>query len=38
VRDWRLGLDGETKMEIEVDAEHDSIVLKPAVILTREDA
>jgi AbrB family looped-hinge helix DNA binding protein len=34
----RLGLRGETEMEIEVDVEHDAIILRPAVTLRREDA
>jgi bifunctional DNA-binding transcriptional regulator/antitoxin component of YhaV-PrlF toxin-antitoxin module len=31
-----LGLDGEAQFEMEV--EHDSLVLRPAVVLAREDA
>ena len=33
-----LGLDGETDFEVEIDHERDAIVLRPAVLLAREDA
>jgi AbrB family looped-hinge helix DNA binding protein len=33
----RLGLHGETEMEVEVDAEHDAIILRPVITLRRED-
>lgn len=33
-----LGLNGEAELEIEVDAAQDAIVLRPAVVLRREDA
>lgn len=34
----RLGLEGETELEIEVDESQDAIILRPAVVLRREDA
>ena len=34
----QLGLEGETEMEVEVDAQGDAVVLRPAVVLRREDA
>lgn len=33
-----LGLQGETEMEVEVDADNDAVILRPAVLLRREDA
>ncbi|MCL5948785.1 MAG: AbrB/MazE/SpoVT family DNA-binding domain-containing protein [Actinobacteria bacterium] len=33
-----LGLEGETEMEVEIDTDHDAIILRPAVVLRREDA
>jgi len=33
-----LGIEGEAEFEIEVDAEQDAIILRPAVVLRREDA
>lgn len=33
-----LGLDDETEFEVEVDTEGDALVLRPAVLLRREDA
>jgi bifunctional DNA-binding transcriptional regulator/antitoxin component of YhaV-PrlF toxin-antitoxin module len=33
-----LGLNDEAELEIEVDAAQDAIVLRPAVVLRREDA
>jgi AbrB family looped-hinge helix DNA binding protein len=33
-----LGLEGETEMEVEVDAANDAVILRPAVVLRREDA
>ena len=33
-----LGLEGETEMEVEVDADNDAVILRPAVVLRREDA
>lgn len=33
-----LGLDGATEFEVEVDAENDVLVLRPALLLRREDA
>ena len=33
-----LGLDGEVELEVEVDEQHDAIILRPAVVLRREDA
>ncbi|HUY54898.1 MAG TPA: AbrB/MazE/SpoVT family DNA-binding domain-containing protein [Candidatus Nanopelagicaceae bacterium] len=32
----RLGLEGETEVEVEVDGE--AIILRPAIVLRREDA
>jgi AbrB family looped-hinge helix DNA binding protein len=34
----RLGLEGETDFEVEVDEGSDVIILRPAIILRREDA
>jgi AbrB family looped-hinge helix DNA binding protein len=34
----QLGLEGETEMEVEVDTEQDAVILRPAVVLRREDA
>lgn len=34
----KLGLDGGTELEVEVDVSEDAIVLRPAVVLRREDA
>jgi bifunctional DNA-binding transcriptional regulator/antitoxin component of YhaV-PrlF toxin-antitoxin module len=34
----RLGLEGDTEMEVEVDLDDDAIILRPAVLLRREDA
>lgn len=33
-----LGLDEETEFEVEVDAESDALILRPVVVLRREDA
>jgi len=33
-----LGLDSETEFEIEVDSAQDALILRPAVVLRREDA
>lgn len=33
-----LGLSDETDFEVEVDTEQDAIILRPAVLLAREDA
>jgi len=33
-----LGLEGETEFEIEIDKAHDALILRPAVLLRREDA
>jgi AbrB family looped-hinge helix DNA binding protein len=33
-----LGLEGETELEVEVDPESEEIILRPAVLLRREDA
>ncbi len=33
-----LGLHGESEMDVEVDTEGDAIILRPAVLLRREDA
>jgi AbrB family looped-hinge helix DNA binding protein len=33
-----LGLEGKSEMEVEVDVDHDAIILRPAVVLRREDA
>jgi AbrB family looped-hinge helix DNA binding protein len=33
-----LGLEGETELEVVVDVESDEIILRPAVVLRREDA
>lgn len=33
-----LGLEGEVEFEVEVDDEHDAVVLRPTVVLRREDA
>jgi AbrB family looped-hinge helix DNA binding protein len=33
-----LRLDGETEMEVEVDTTNDAVILRPAVVLRREDA
>lgn len=33
-----LGLEGETELEVEVDVEHDTIILRPALDVPDEDA
>ena len=33
-----LGLHGETEFEVELDEQQDAIILRPAVVLRREDA
>lgn len=33
-----LGIEGSTQFEVEVDRERDAIVLRPALLLRREDA
>ncbi|MHB1772060.1 MAG: AbrB/MazE/SpoVT family DNA-binding domain-containing protein [Acidimicrobiales bacterium] len=33
-----LGLEGDTEVEVEVDERGDAIILRPAVVLRREDA
>lgn len=33
-----LGLNGETELEVEVDHAKDEVILRPAVVLRREDA
>jgi len=33
-----LGLEGETEFEVEVDPDGEEIILRPAVLLRREDA
>lgn len=33
-----LGLEGETEFEIEIDRVNDALILRPAVLLRREDA
>jgi AbrB family looped-hinge helix DNA binding protein len=33
-----LGLGDETEFEVEVDKEQDALILRPAVVLRREDA
>lgn len=33
-----IGLEGETEMEVEVDEASDAVILRPAVLLRREDA
>lgn len=33
-----LGLDDETEFEVEVDTEADALILRPVVVLRREDA
>jgi AbrB family looped-hinge helix DNA binding protein len=33
-----LGLEGETELEVEVDPQSEEIILRPAVVLRREDA
>ena len=33
-----LGLEGETELEVEVDPGNEEIILRPAVLLRREDA
>jgi len=33
-----LGIDGEVEFELEVDLEQDALILRPAVVLRREDA
>lgn len=33
-----LGLEGETELEVEVDRDNEAIILRPAVLLRREDA
>ncbi|MGI8425647.1 MAG: AbrB/MazE/SpoVT family DNA-binding domain-containing protein [Actinomycetota bacterium] len=34
----RLGLEGETEFEVEVDTDQDAVILRPAMLLRREDA
>jgi len=34
----RLHLEGDVELDVEVDEEHDAIVLRPALVLRREDA
>jgi AbrB family looped-hinge helix DNA binding protein len=34
----KLGIEGEAEFEVEVDVDSDTIVLRPAVVLRREDA
>ncbi|MGH2810222.1 MAG: hypothetical protein ACRDIA_05005, partial [Actinomycetota bacterium] len=34
----QLGVSGETDFEVEVDPEQDAVILRPAVVLRREDA
>jgi bifunctional DNA-binding transcriptional regulator/antitoxin component of YhaV-PrlF toxin-antitoxin module len=33
-----LGITGETEMQVEVDAERDVLLLRPIIVLRREDA
>ncbi|MCL4434979.1 MAG: AbrB/MazE/SpoVT family DNA-binding domain-containing protein [Actinobacteria bacterium] len=33
-----LGLEGESELTVEVDTDQDAIILRPAVVLRREDA
>lgn len=33
-----IGLEGETEVEVEVDLDGDAIILRPAIVLRREDA
>ena len=33
-----LGLDGEAEFEVEVDSDSDALILRPALVLRREDA
>ena len=33
-----LGVEGETEFEVEVDKDQDALVLRPALVLRREDA
>ena len=33
-----LGIEGETEFEVEVDTDRDAVILRPAVLLRREDA
>ena len=33
-----LGIDGETELELELDLEHDVLLLRPVIVLRREDA
>jgi len=33
-----LGIDDETEFEVEVDTENDALVLRPSLLLRREDA
>ena len=33
-----LGIEGEAEFELEVDREQDALILRPAVVLRREDA
>lgn len=33
-----LGIVGETELEVEVDAERDVVMLRPVIVLRREDA
>ncbi len=33
-----LGIDGETELEIEIDPERDALLLRPVIVLRREDA
>jgi len=32
-----LGIEGEAEFELEVDREHDALILRPAVVLRRQD-
>ena len=34
----QLGLEGETEMEVDFDPTQDAVILRPAVLLRREDA
>lgn len=34
----QLGIEGEAEFEVEVDPDQDAIILRPAVVLRREDA
>jgi len=33
-----LGLEGSAEFEVEIDAESDALILRPAIVLRREDA